>query len=301
MAGRPRQNNGQVQGAAASLLNGLAVLEAFTVKNSVLGVTEVAQRVGLHKSTVSRILGGLAEAGYVQRDEEKNNPTPPVSSDRDESPSPTNPFYLKSSGKDPFAQYRKFAAPPGKLGVIYGGPYRRPADTRDAWTVAFMWLGFHPEERSLKFKEGDAFTEDLRTSEYYRDLYVQISDEVKSGIYNNTTYSRSLSEDNGSVFFSDVGTITSLGTNGGSVALAYLGSHTIQTRRGDDSPDGSLNIHFRVYNTTTLESATRFPFFGVGYSEWYKVSTGAYWSNISLFSGFGRFQEQEVTWTENIK
>lgn len=70
MAGRPRQDNSQVQGAAASLLNGLAVLEAFSVQSPVLGVTEVAQRVGLHKSTVSRILGGLTEAGYVQRDEE---------------------------------------------------------------------------------------------------------------------------------------------------------------------------------------------------------------------------------------
>ncbi|QNE13085.1 IclR family transcriptional regulator [Pseudarthrobacter sp. NBSH8] len=70
VAGRPRQDNGQVQGAAASLLNGLAVLEAFSVQNPVLGVTEVAQRVGLHKSTVSRILGGLTDAGYVQRDEE---------------------------------------------------------------------------------------------------------------------------------------------------------------------------------------------------------------------------------------
>ena len=65
MAGRPRQDNGQVQGAAASLLNGLAVLEAFSVQNPVLGVTEIAQRVGLHKSTVSRILSGLTEAGYV--------------------------------------------------------------------------------------------------------------------------------------------------------------------------------------------------------------------------------------------
>ncbi|NKR09854.1 MULTISPECIES: IclR family transcriptional regulator [Paenarthrobacter] len=70
MAGRPKQDNSQVQGAAASLLNGLAVLEAFSVQNPVLGVTEVAQRVGLHKSTVSRILSGLTDAGYVQRDEE---------------------------------------------------------------------------------------------------------------------------------------------------------------------------------------------------------------------------------------
>ncbi|WBL20127.1 MULTISPECIES: IclR family transcriptional regulator [Citricoccus] len=57
------------QGAAASLLNGLNVLEAFTPAHPVLGVTEISDRVGLHKSTVSRMLQGFAEAGYVQRDE----------------------------------------------------------------------------------------------------------------------------------------------------------------------------------------------------------------------------------------
>ncbi len=40
------------------------------MQKPVLGVTEIALRVGLHKSTVSRILTGLAAAGYVQRDEE---------------------------------------------------------------------------------------------------------------------------------------------------------------------------------------------------------------------------------------
>lgn len=66
-----RSENGRSegpQGAAASLLNGLRVLEAFRVDSPTLGVTDVAQRVGLHKSTVSRILSGLSEAGYVHRD-----------------------------------------------------------------------------------------------------------------------------------------------------------------------------------------------------------------------------------------
>ena len=58
------------QGVAASLLNGLAVLEAFSIDRPVLGVTEIANRVDLHKSTVSRILNGLTESGYIQRDEE---------------------------------------------------------------------------------------------------------------------------------------------------------------------------------------------------------------------------------------
>lgn len=69
MVGRPRTSDEAPQGAAASLLNGLGVLEAFSIEKPILGVTEIAQRVGLHKSTVSRILTGLAEAGYVQRDE----------------------------------------------------------------------------------------------------------------------------------------------------------------------------------------------------------------------------------------
>lgn len=57
------------QGAAASLLNGLAVLEAFSATSRpLLGVIEISEIVGLHKSTVSRMLAGLTDAGYVQRD-----------------------------------------------------------------------------------------------------------------------------------------------------------------------------------------------------------------------------------------
>lgn len=70
MVAKAQQVSEHTQGVAASLLNGLAVLEAFSIESPVLGVTEIANRVKLHKSTVSRILNGLAEAGYVQRDEE---------------------------------------------------------------------------------------------------------------------------------------------------------------------------------------------------------------------------------------
>lgn len=58
----------QPQGAPAALLNGLAILEAFSIRRPALGVTEIAEIVGLHKSTVSRMLNGLAELGYVQRE-----------------------------------------------------------------------------------------------------------------------------------------------------------------------------------------------------------------------------------------
>src|SRR5690625_224756 len=58
----------QPQGAPAALLNGLAILESFSIQHPALGVTEIAEIVGLHKSTVSRMLHGLAEPGYVQRE-----------------------------------------------------------------------------------------------------------------------------------------------------------------------------------------------------------------------------------------
>lgn len=70
MPPRPRQPATQPQGAAASLFNGLAVLQAFSAETPAMGVTEIAAKVGLHKSTVSRILSGLAKAGFVERSAE---------------------------------------------------------------------------------------------------------------------------------------------------------------------------------------------------------------------------------------
>lgn len=50
------------------LLNGLRVLETFSVEEPLQGVSEIARKVDLHKSSVSRILSTLQKAGYVDRD-----------------------------------------------------------------------------------------------------------------------------------------------------------------------------------------------------------------------------------------
>jgi IclR family transcriptional regulator, acetate operon repressor len=63
--------NGERTGSRAGqsvLLNGIGVLQSFSVDEPVLGVTEIARRVGLHKSTVSRTLATLEHAGLVERD-----------------------------------------------------------------------------------------------------------------------------------------------------------------------------------------------------------------------------------------
>ncbi|HET7396959.1 MAG TPA: IclR family transcriptional regulator [Intrasporangium sp.] len=63
--GRAMEN----RASASVLLNGLHVLEAFSIDEPILGVTEIARKVNQHKSTVSRILATLERAGYVEREE----------------------------------------------------------------------------------------------------------------------------------------------------------------------------------------------------------------------------------------
>lgn len=64
--GRDGHQSGTRTGTSA-LQNGIQVLRTFTREEPILGVSEIARRVGLHKSTVSRILATLEEAALVER------------------------------------------------------------------------------------------------------------------------------------------------------------------------------------------------------------------------------------------
>lgn len=61
--------NGDTKGASV-IVNAIAVLRIFTADEPLLGVTEIANRVGLHKSTVSRILATFEQERLVERDAE---------------------------------------------------------------------------------------------------------------------------------------------------------------------------------------------------------------------------------------
>ncbi|MEX5237532.1 IclR family transcriptional regulator [Kocuria arenosa] len=54
--------------AASVVSHALRVLRCFSVDEPTLGVTEIAARVGLHKSTVSRLLATLEREDVVERD-----------------------------------------------------------------------------------------------------------------------------------------------------------------------------------------------------------------------------------------
>ena len=61
--------NGDTNGASV-IVNAIAVLRTFTADEPLLGVTEIANRIGLHKSTVSRILATFEQEHLVERDAE---------------------------------------------------------------------------------------------------------------------------------------------------------------------------------------------------------------------------------------
>lgn len=66
-ASAPPPENG-ARGASV-IVNVLQVIRCFTVDEPLQGVTDIAARVGLHKSSVSRILATLEQERVVERDE----------------------------------------------------------------------------------------------------------------------------------------------------------------------------------------------------------------------------------------
>ncbi|GAA5225753.1 IclR family transcriptional regulator [Paeniglutamicibacter antarcticus] len=54
--------------SSSVIVNVIDVLRCFSVENPVLGVTEIATKVGLHKSSISRILATLEQEHIVSQD-----------------------------------------------------------------------------------------------------------------------------------------------------------------------------------------------------------------------------------------
>jgi IclR family transcriptional regulator, acetate operon repressor len=68
-AGQSPAEAGNGSRGASVIVNVLQVIRCFTVEAPLQGVTEIAEQVGLHKSSVSRILATLEQEKVVERDE----------------------------------------------------------------------------------------------------------------------------------------------------------------------------------------------------------------------------------------
>lgn len=69
MVAQPSETPAAEPKGASVIVNVIDVLRCFTIEQPVLGVTEIAVKVGLHKSSVSRILATLEQERIVARDE----------------------------------------------------------------------------------------------------------------------------------------------------------------------------------------------------------------------------------------
>lgn len=61
-----------MQDIVQSVERSLSILEALSDYEDGLGITEISEKVGLHKSTVHRLLSTLIQKGYVEQSEETN-------------------------------------------------------------------------------------------------------------------------------------------------------------------------------------------------------------------------------------
>ena len=69
MTSTSEQERSESGRGASVIVNVLRIIRCFTVEEPQQGVTEIAEKVGLHKSSVSRILATLEQERVVERDE----------------------------------------------------------------------------------------------------------------------------------------------------------------------------------------------------------------------------------------
>jgi DNA-binding IclR family transcriptional regulator len=74
VAGRvPHHRREKAEYTVQSVDRALDILEAFNYQEEELGVTELSQRLGLHKNNVFRLLATLEVRGYIEQDKKSGN------------------------------------------------------------------------------------------------------------------------------------------------------------------------------------------------------------------------------------
>ena len=174
--------------------------------------------------------------------------------------------------------------------------YTWPNSTVTPIQVGLEWLlGIGPRHRD--FTNGDYFTEMLRQHDHIQETKASIIGYILSG---GTKMEGDASYDLGGIegvglYLKDYSTIFTGGATG-NLAVTYLGSYTLKWNVSDLSSE-SMNITFSVYNSSTLQSATRPPV--IGYTDFWKNTIGACLNNI-FKTGPASKTSQSFKWTEKV-
>src|SRR2546428_1988281 len=96
----------------------LAILAAFSSARADLGVSELAAELGLHKSTVSRLLAVLQARGLVRRDGDRFSPGPELAR---LGMVAVRSLALAQVARQPLERLARETGPTSNLAVLQGG------------------------------------------------------------------------------------------------------------------------------------------------------------------------------------
>lgn len=159
------------------------------------------------------------------------------------------------------------------------------------------WLtGEGPRQQT--FGDGDPMTVQLQGHSHIESVRDTIRERVRTDGQLSGFSRYDLSGIQGvPKYFSDYATLLTLG-QAGNLTVTFLGSYAVEWRVGSVNSDGSADVLFHAWNTSSLQSATRPPVLGYvpGWS-----SVGAVVNSLVGDSGPMSTTRQDFIWRERIR
>ena len=172
-----------------------------------------------------------------------------------------------------------------------------PNSTVTPFQVGTEWLsGEGPRNRS--FTNGDNFTEMLKQHDHIGNARSTIIDNVANGgkLEGDSPYKLGGVKGVG-LYLKDYSTLLTAGQTG-NLAVTYLGSYNLNWTATPNAGNGTISVNFSVYNTSTMQSASRPPI--LGYLPGWQGTVGNRINN-AFQTGWGSLTSQSFNWTETLQ
>jgi hypothetical protein len=187
----------------------------------------------------------------------------------------------------------------GKTSVYLGNSktdfsFTWPNSTVTPFQVGTEWLsGTGPRNRS--FTNGDVFTEMLKQHDNVENTRNAITENVANGgeLSGKSPYRLGGIKGVG-LYLKDYSTLLTGGLTG-NLAVTYLGSYDLKWTATPNADNGTIAVAFSVYNTSTMQSASRPPV--LGYLPGWQNTVGNR-INAAFQTGWGSKTSQSFNWTE---
>ena len=172
-----------------------------------------------------------------------------------------------------------------------------PNSTVTPFQVGTEWLtGKGPRHRD--FTNGDLFTEMLKKHEHIEDTRNMIINNVMNGGALKGTNPYKLGGIEGvGLYIRDYSTLIT-GELTGNLAVTYLGSYNLDWVAKPNAENGTISVTFSIYNTSTMQSASRPPI--LGYLPIWQKTVGSM-INKKFKKGWGSITSQSFRWTETLQ